>query len=195
MGQFLGSASEPSEQLQPGVLQRYLTTKESAAPPVLLPSMHGAPPLGPAATAAEPALPPLPASEAGHIDLRGHHSNPFLTAPAPAAAGGEGPPIPAMFLLRPAHMPLAQGLPLLPSGSPPQQQGPLGATLRSTHSAAPPAAAPPAADSGHASLLWPGGDACGSPDGALASPREHTVQLSCAGDLLQVDCQRVGSWE
>ncbi|PRW60621.1 ATP-dependent DNA helicase isoform A [Chlorella sorokiniana] len=43
------------------------------------------------------------------------------------------------------------------------------------------------ADSGHVSLLWVGsGDGCGSPDAAVASPREHTVPLSCAGDLLQV---------
>lgn len=183
VGQFLGSASEPSEQLQPGVLQRYLTAKESAAPPVLLPSLHSAPHLA-GHVAAEPALPPPPASE-GLIDLTRDHHNPFLTAPA--AAAGDGPPIPAMFLLRPAHMPLAQGLPLLPGGSPPRQQAALGATVGSSHSAVPPAAAPAAAaDGGHASLLWLGRDACGSPTSPLASPREHMVPLSCAGDLLQV---------
>ena len=186
MGQFLGAELE--EQPQPGVLQRYLTTKDSTVPPVVLPPMRSAtlhP--GPAALAAEPPLPP-PATD-GLIDLTGHHSNPFLAAPVPAAgtAGGEGPPVPAMFLLRPAHMPLAQGLPLLPSGSPPQQHATLGAVHRRTQSAAPALAAPTAADGGHAALLWiGGGDGCGSPDGALASPQEHTVPLNCAGDLLQV---------
>jgi hypothetical protein len=149
--------------------------------------------------AAEAPLQPLPASD-GVIDLTGHHSNPFLTAPAPApaagAAGGDGPPIPSMFMLRPTHMPLAQGLPLLPSGSPPQQQGPLGLGHRRTQSAVPALAAGPAAgaDSGHVSLLWVGsGDGCGSPDAAVASPREHTVPLSCAGDLLQVGCCFLGA--
>lgn len=237
LAQWIGAAasSERPEQLRPGVLQRGLTAARRPSGPVLHPTLTwpaAGRPTGPPAGLLWPAEgpetepPPLSApAEAGDgvIDLTSapwaaraggseHGSNPFL-APQVAAEQQQqqaaAPAIPSMLMLTtPTHMPLAEGLSLLPS-LPPQQQ-----PLRQGAAAAAAAAGGggssadgggrgAAVEGGHATLLWldpplcagPGGGGLGhrrtaswSPPGVggVSSPREPALELALAADLAEV---------